>query len=82
MRNKTLLKESMRKVNISFIKSMRSKWKIMSDFKHSQIRKINKTKMSVFSYRHDFKPVGLTLITVFRDAVYGFLYLLWSRIKP
>jgi hypothetical protein len=42
MRNKTLLKESMRKVNISFIKSMRSKWKIMLNFKHSQIRKEKK----------------------------------------
>jgi hypothetical protein len=29
--------------------------------------------MSVFSYRRDFKPFGLKLITVFRDAVYGFM---------
>jgi hypothetical protein len=27
----------------------------------------------VFLYWRDFKPVGLTLITVFRDAVCGFM---------
>ena len=31
-----------------------------------------KEKMtSVYKYRHEYEPVGLTLITVFRDAVYG-----------
>lgn len=27
--------------------------------------------MSVYKYWHEYEPIGLTLFTVFRDAMYG-----------
>ena len=40
---------------------------------HNTKRKRKEKIMPVFSYRRDFEPVGLILITVFRDVVYGFM---------
>ena len=36
------------------------------------IKKKRKEKMTpVHKYRHEYEPVGLTLITIFCDAMYG-----------
>ena len=32
--------------------------------------------MPVYKYRHECEPVGRALITVFRDAMYGVMFLL------
>jgi hypothetical protein len=41
---------------------------------HGKRKRKRKEKLThVVSYRHDFEPVGLILITVLRDAIYSFM---------
>jgi hypothetical protein len=45
---------------------------------------VEKKTTPEFSYRRDCEPVGLILITIFRDAVYGFMPPLgrWALMVP